>query len=363
MRIGVVTVSRSVHTRVFVEYLVDAGHEVTVITNRDRFEVDGVRTINVRPFKGRRFKLSDRTLLGIRDRRIGRVLERERFDVVNVQMLMSDGVAATLLSPSPVVLTLYGSDVYHRDRLPDDYLRRLPEALQRAHTIHACSEHMAEELVRVGAPAEHIVTFQYGIDPQRFVPLAEADRAPRIISSRQLKPLYRVHLAVEAMPAVLDRFPDARLVIYDRGPEEPRLREAVARLGIGDAVEFPGFLPPESLAEDLGHSAVWVSIAESDGTPISLLEAMAAGAFPVVADIPTLHEWLSPDTAAFVGDPTPETLAHALIGALERARTGKHIEPNRRAVTERADRTANLARFERLLQNAAVGRSSWGLLV
>lgn len=356
MRIGVVTVSKSLHTRVFVEHLVRVGHDVTVVTNRDRFEVDGVRTINVRPFKGRRFKLSDRILLGIRDRKIGRVLERERFDVVNVQMLMSDGVAAALTSPSPVVLTLYGSDVYHRDRLPDEYLRRLPEALARAHTIHACSGHMAEELVRIGAPADRIVTFQYGIDPQRFIPVAEQDRPPRMISSRQLKPLYRVHLAVEAMPTVLETHPDARLIIYDRGPEEPRLRDTVARLGIGEAVDFVGFLPPETLAKDLGQSAVWVSLAESDGTPISLLEAMAAGAFPVVADIPTLHEWLSPETAVFVLDPTPETVARALIGALEQARTGEHIEVNRRAVTERADRAANLARFERLLEAAATAR-------
>lgn len=357
MRIGVVTVSKSVHTRVFVEYLVSTGDEVTIVTNRDQFEVDGVHTINVRPFKGRRFKLSDSVLLGIRDRALKKVLDREKFDVVNVQMLLGDGVAATLASPSPVVLTLYGSDVYQRDRLPEEYLRRLPEALRRAHTIHACSNHMAEELVRIGAPAEHIVTFQYGIDPEAFAPVLDADRPPRIISSRQLKPLYRVHLVVEAMVAVLKRFPDARLVIYDTGPEEPRLRETVTHLGISDAVEFLGFQPPEKLAEDLGSSAVWASMAESDGTPISLLEAMAAGAFPVVADLPTLHEWITPETAAFVGDPNAETVANALIGALEQSRTGAHVAPNRRAVTERADRAVNLARFRGLLEEAAANGS------
>lgn len=355
LRIGVVTVSKSVHTRIYVQYLVDAGHDVTVITNRDRYEVDGVTTINTRPLRGRRLKLPDSVLLGMRDRKVQRALKRGDFDVVNVQMLLSDGITAALTSPAPVVITLYGSDVYRRDTLPEPYLDRLPDALRRAAVVHACSQHMRDELTVIGAYPEKIETFQYGVDPQLFAPADEPRDAHQIVSVRALRPLYRVQLIVGAMPKVLERFPDARLSVYDTGEMEIRLRGLATDLGVDGAISFLGRQSGEVIARDLSTAGVWVSMAESDGTPISMLEAMAAGAFPVVADLPTLHEWLTPERAVMVDDPNTDRVAEALCEALSRAETGAHVSANREIVTSRADRTTNLARFEALLARAAAG--------
>lgn len=353
MRIAVVTVSKSVHARIYVEYLVRAGHEVIVITNRDRYEVEGVRTVNTRPLRGRRLMLSDEVLLAMRDRKIVSALRGGDFDVVNVQMLLSDGITAALESDAPVVLTLFGSDVYLRDRLPDAYLERLPLALQRAAVVHACSQHMADELLAMGAPAESIVTFQYGVDPGLFRPLLTADRPHTIVSDRALRPLYRVHLLIEAMPAVVERIPDATLAIYDTGEEEPRLRTLVDELGVSGSVSFLGRAAPEDLAQVLGTAAVWASMAESDGTPISLLEAMSAGALPVVADLPTLHEWIAEPNGIFV-EPDEAAVAVGLIAALKRtAASDAHVSANRSIVEQRANRAVNLARFEELLVKAA----------
>lgn len=353
MKIGVVTVSKSIHTRIYVKYLVDAGHDVTVITNRDEYEVPGVTTVNARPLGGRRFGLPNSILLKLRDMKLKRALDRGGFDVVNVQMLTSDGVAATLASPVPVVITLYGSDVFLRDALPEHYRALLVSALNRAATIHACSEYMAEELVRIGAPQMRIATFQYGVDTESFAPSPLPRETRRIVSVRALRPLYRVNLIVAAMPRVLERFPDAKLVVYDSGEAELRLRGLAADLGVDQSVAFLGRQAPEIIARDVSTAAVWVSMAESDGTPISLLEAMAAGAFPVVADLPTLREWLSPERAEVVADPTAEKVADAIVSAISRAETGDHIAANRDIVMQRASRPVNLKRFEGLLERAA----------
>lgn len=353
MRIAVVTVSKSIHTRIFVEYLVGQGHEVTVITNRDRFEVDGVRTINTRPLGGRRFMLPDRALLALRDRAIRAALREGDFDVVNVQMLTSDGVTASLSAQSPVVVTLYGSDVYRTDLLPAGYLDALPDALRRAAIVHACSRHMTEELIAIGVDPARIETFQYGVDSSQFSPGDGPRRRDRILSVRAHKPLYRIHLIVGAMPLVLETHPEARLAVYDTGPEEPRLRALAESLGITHAVDFLGRHPAETIARDLGESGVWVSMAESDGTPISLLEAMSAGAVPVVGDLDTLHEWLEPSRAVFVTEPTAEAVAEALRAGLGMAGDQGIIAANRTVVTERAERSVNLRRFEALLARAA----------
>jgi hypothetical protein len=75
---------------------------------------------------------------------------------------------------------------------------------------------------------------------------------------------------------------------------------------------------------------------------------MSAGAFPVVADLPTLHEWIAEPNGIFV-EPEADAVADGLAAVLGRAASGAHVSANRGIVEERANRAVNLARFEALL--------------
>lgn len=352
MRVAVVTVSKGSHVRVYVEYLIAAGHKVTVLTNgRDYFGLP-VRVVDLRPLAGRRLRLPQATLDRMRAKRLVRELTDGGYDVVNCQMVMLDALDVLRESRVPVVLSFHGSDVHRRDELPPRFSADLPGLLPRAAAIHAVSQHMADELVSLGAPAEKIEVFQYGIDTKLFSAGGDTPRRHRIVCSRSLKPLYRTHLVIEAMPEVLGRFPDAELAVYGDGPEASRLHGLASDLGLEGKVAFLGVQPPDVIAEDLGSCAVWASMAESDGTPLSLLEAMAAGAVPVVADLPTLREWIVPGGGVLV-EPTVSAAARGIIEGLALAETGLHAEKNRAAVLERANRSVNLARYERMLERAA----------
>jgi len=72
------------------------------------------------------------------------------------------------------------------------------------------------------------------------------------------------------------------------------MREASAR-GLGDRITFLGGYRQHELPRLLEHADVYVSPAPNDGASVSLLEGMASGLFPVVADIPGNREWLSGD--------------------------------------------------------------------
>jgi hypothetical protein len=79
---------------------------------------------------------------------------------------------------------------------------------------------------------------------------------------------------------------------------------------------------------------------------------MAAGAFPVVADLPALREWIEPPNGLLAAA-EPAAVAAALVEGLRSAATAAHVEPNRAAVMARAERSTNLLRYERLLSDAA----------
>jgi glycosyltransferase involved in cell wall biosynthesis len=77
-----------------------------------------------------------------------------------------------------------------------------------------------------------------------------------------------------------------------------------------------GRVSHQELAALLLRASVQVSIPRSDATSATLLEGLAAGALPVVNDLPANREWVDPNIGAIV----PRNPAvHELAGALRAA--------------------------------------------
>ena len=121
---------------------------------------------------------------------------------------------------------------------------------------------------------------------------------------------------VDAMPAVVDGRPGARLMVAGRpGSQTTFLEAAVARHGLGDRVTFLGLradVPDLMCAADaFAMPSRW------EGMGGVLLEAMALETPVVTSDLPTLREALpDEDHAWFVPPESPAPLASALLEAL-----------------------------------------------
>lgn len=66
-----------------------------------------------------------------------------------------------------------------------------------------------------------------------------------------------------------------------------------ADLGVATRAEFRGHIVQHQMRVLLGDADVFVSTSLSDGNNVSLNEAMACGAFPVVTDIPANRAWIA----------------------------------------------------------------------
>jgi glycosyltransferase involved in cell wall biosynthesis len=355
MKIAVCGIApKSGHFRTYVNFLAGRGHDVTVITDADEFDAP-VRVVNfARPAHLARF-VPPRMGWVVRVWRLWRSLHGHGFDVVNIQQMSPSGVIAALLWRGPLVPTFWGSDILRLSERPWWVRYLMRRAVRRATVLHATSEVIADRLKDMGADPERIATFNYGVDLQLFR-LRDAEPEPgSILSTRSLRPLYRPAAIVRALPAVIAREPLTRLTLANRGrPEDVEMLEAlIAELRLTDRVEFTGYLDKAELARRLAGAEVWVSIPTSDSLAISLQDAMACGAFPVVADLPAMREALEEPCAVFVTDVAPEPLADALCRAQELSRTGAHVLANRAGVEQFGDRSRNLPRFERALVAAA----------
>ena len=139
-----------------------------------------------------------------------------------------------------------------------------------------------------------------------------------IISLRAMKAVYNPLVIAQAIPLILNSLPQAHFLImtYNADPQMLReFQELVNAAGAGKSVEY---LPPlkgdRSIAAYLQAADLAVSIAASDGTPVSVLESMACGCPLILGELPTLHDWVESEVnGLFIPQRDPLALSQAIL--------------------------------------------------
>ncbi len=125
---------------------------------------------------------------------------------------------------------------------------------------------------------------------------------PTVINPRGLRAYVRNDTFFKAIPLVLQQIPSARF-LCPMMADAPEAERWVRELNIAQAVELlPRQTRPE-MAALFRRAQVVVSPSTHDGTPNTLLEAMACGCFPVVGNIEPLREWINQGKNGFLVDP------------------------------------------------------------
>jgi len=151
---------------------------------------------------------------------------------------------------------------------------------------------IAEEL---GVQSHRIELIPWGVDLEEFDPDGPQANYPAlpstarvVLSARAHEPLYRVGEIVAAFERGRDLWgDDVYLVVINDGSLTPDLRNAA-----GVHTLFVGRVTEEDLAAWLRRSDVYVSASETDGSSVTLLQAMACGTRVLVSDIPGNREWI-----------------------------------------------------------------------
>jgi hypothetical protein len=169
---------------------------------------------------------------------------------------------------------------------------------------------------------------------------------PIVINPRGFRPgSVRNDVFFQALPLVQARFSQV-LFLCTAMAGQPEALRWVQRLNLRHQVRLLPYLPQSQLWDLFQHSDISVSLSSHDGTPNSLLEAMACGSFPLAGDIESIREWITPGVNGLLIEPTkPQALAEALILALENPTMRTHAaELNLEIIRKRAE--TNLVRAQ-----------------
>lgn len=165
-----------------------------------------------------------------------------------------------------------------------------------------------------GAPAARVVCVRNGVDTSVYRPATAARRpgGPRIGGVGRLVPEKGWRTAVDALAAVLAKFPDATLSIAGEGPERDALQAAAGTL----PVHLVGLLTtPHAVADFMRDLDVFVLPSHYEGMPNVVLEAQACGIPVVITDAPGMAEVAGP-AASIVPVGQPAALAAAIVDTL-----------------------------------------------
>jgi glycosyltransferase involved in cell wall biosynthesis len=231
--------------------------------------------------------------------RLAALIRLQRIDVIHTHLCNAHilGALAGALAHRPVVSTLHN--------LPDAYNSQgsaLMDTLQTlalrwgTSRVIACAPRVADDArARLGLPDRKLVVVPNGIDTRAFLhPDTAAARAvrrellgphagPLVLSIGTVRAQKGHQYLVEATPRLLDAFPGLRVVIV--GPannNQATVQECIDRLDLGGRVLLAG--ERLDIPELLAAADLFVLPSVSEGLPLVLLEALAAGT-PAVATL------------------------------------------------------------------------------
>jgi glycosyltransferase involved in cell wall biosynthesis len=136
-------------------------------------------------------------------------------------------------------------------------------------------------------PLGNYKLLQYGIDP-----IQALEKEKIIYSNRLHEPLYRIEKVIDYFKQFSAQHPDWKLVIAGTGSQTEHLKSLVNESNLNSKTSFVGWQKKPENNAWYAKSSIYISIPTSDGTSVSVLEAMSAGCIPVVADLPVSHEWI-----------------------------------------------------------------------
>jgi glycosyltransferase involved in cell wall biosynthesis len=335
---GSVTVAQTV-----VEGVVAAGHEVTVATTdvfdeRRRMALDepavppGAEVVRFRnvshPLAARGAGYAPRGLrqwLGAHAGRFDVVLLHDFYSAVSVMSARAAVRARVPFALQPLG-TLSPDPDRGRPLVKRGFLRAWGRrTVREASALLYLGDHEARDFLAAGAVARQLVRMPLPLElPTEGPGGGDAGGAggggsrgarPTIAFVGRLHPIKGIDRLIEAIPLVRRSVPSAVLEIVGPGDRYRRqLSELAARLGVGNAVEFRGFVSAEEKLRVLREAHVSALLSRSEGLPMAALEAMACGTPVVLSHGCHLDE--VDGTAGFAVPGTPADAAEALVRVL-----------------------------------------------
>lgn len=288
-------------------------------------KITGLHILHFRSrFKGRLFYY----LYCLKIFHFRRILKKIRPNILHAGLVTTCGFLGTLSKFHPFLLMPWGSDILVFPNKSFIHRALVKYVLKRPDMITCDCESVKKRIIEISKfPGKKIVVFPRGIDLSLFNPQNMKNEIRKkfgwqdkkiLIMTRAFKPVYGIEYFLESLSLIIKEEPNCRAILVGSGPLEKRLKEIVREKKLDQFVSFAGFISHERLPAYLNSADIYISSSLSDGSSLSLMEAMACGLPVVVTDLPANREWIEDNVNGYLVPPKNiEVLASRIISLLK----------------------------------------------
>jgi glycosyltransferase involved in cell wall biosynthesis len=276
-------------------------------------------------------------------------------DVMHAGPIHTAGLLAALSGFHPLVSMSWGSDLLLEADKNQWNRWATGKTLRHSDVMVGDCEAVKRKAVAFGFPAERAVTFPWGVDLEHFSPGEDGGLRARagwedafvVMHTRSWEPLYGVDVFAKAFAAAARERPELRLLLLGNGSLAGEIREIFMGGGVMERVHFSGQVKFADLPNYYKAADLYVSASHSDGSSVSLMEALACGLPALVSDIPGNQEWVkSGEQGWLFPDGNVEALAEGLIQAVDQRDALAEIrQRSRKLAEERANWKENVKKL------------------
>lgn len=293
-------------------------------------------------------------------------IEKNRPDVIHAHWIIPQGFVCALMKKIygvEYVVTAHGGDIFGlRGKLPTAIKRF---TLRNAKKTTAVSSAIKKEILDKIGPDLEIEVISMGVDSDKFHPDAKDNSiknkygigVPFLLFVGRLAEKKGVGYLIEAMPAVIERYPEAKLLIIGSGPLEEMLKARVEEMKLENDVVWVGAVPNAELPKYYATADIFVAPSieaeggDKEGLPVTLMEAMSSGCAVVASDLEGNKDLIEDGKNGFlVRQKNSRDISEMIIGLMDgRGKVDKTKEAGRKAIRRRFDWRVIGERYERIL--------------
>lgn len=279
------------------------GHNVFIFTTTDPHIKKGAVEANI-------FRFSSVPFISFTDRRVAfrgffeatKVAREVKLDIVHTQTEFALGLIGKYVAHQLKIPAIH---TYHT--MYEDYLHYVLNGhLLRPYHVKQFTNVYLKNMDGVIAPSKRVEALlkRYKVDiPMRVIPtgvdvnslnkaanidmrqeLGIPANAPVLLTLSRVAEEKKIDRILNAMPEIIDEFPETRLVIAGDGPDMEILQEQVERLTLEDNVIFTGDVPHDDVGSYYKMADLFVSASDTETQGLTYIEALASGTKCVVYD-------------------------------------------------------------------------------
>jgi len=233
-------------------------------------------------------------------RKLKSIINQVNPDIIHAGPIQTCAFLAALTGFRNLVSMSWGSDILVDSEKNLLYKLITTYTLNRtAYLLGDCNA-VTNKAIQFGFPKERIVTFPWGIDLLKFQPGENSELRNQlgwndkfiILSLRSWEKIYGVEMVVNAFYEAVQQRPDLRLLLLGTGSLKAEIEKIIVEKDLESLVYLGGVIDQQNLPDYYHGADLYISASYSDGSSVSLMEALGSGLPVLVSDIPGNKEWI-----------------------------------------------------------------------